>query len=67
MADFFEYQKRLYTDTDVGLADQADRDELEEVLNVLWKERKSFGLTSVFFDEEKATEQQFFSFHNNIH
>ena len=62
MADFFEYQKRDYSE--VGLSKQADRDEFKEVLNVLWKERKTFGLTSVFFDDEKATEQQFFTFYD---
>ena len=62
MADFFEYQSRLYSE--VGLSDQPDRDEFKEVLNVLWKERQSFGLTSVFFDDEKATEQQFFTFYD---
>ena len=62
MADFFEYQKREYSK--VGLNKQADRDEFKEVLSVLWRERKTFGLTSVFFDDENATEQQFFTFYD---
>ena len=32
---------------------------------MLWKERKSFGLTSVFFDDENASEQQFFTFYES--
>ena len=62
MADFFEYQKRDYSE--VGLSKQADRDEFKEVLSVLWRERKAFGLTSVFFDDENAAEQQFFTFYD---
>ena len=62
MADFFEYQKRDYSE--VGLSKQADRDEFKEVLSVLWRERKTFGLTSVFFDDENAAEQQFFTFYD---
>ena len=47
MADFFEYQKRSYAD--VGLLDKGDRDHFKEVLDTLWKQRSSFGMTSVFF------------------
>ena len=63
MADFFEYQKRSYAD--VGLLDKGDRDHFKEVLDTLWKQRSSFGMTSVFFDDEKASEQQFFTFYEN--
>jgi len=65
MADFFEYQKRHYSDVEVGLHNQHDRDEFKEVLDFLWKERKSYGITSVFFEDENATEQQFFTFYDN--
>ena len=63
MADFFEYQKRAYAD--VGLSDKGDRDDFKKVLDTLWMQRSSFGMTSVFFDDEKASEQQFFTFYEN--
>lgn len=65
MADFFEYQKRNYSDVEVGLHNQHDRDEFKEVLDFLWKERKSYGISSVYFEEDDATEQQFFTFYDN--
>ena len=63
MADFFEYQKRSYAE--VGLSDRTHLKNFKEVLNTLWKERHSFGLTSVFFEDEKANEQQFFTFYES--
>ena len=61
MSDFYEYEKKSYSQ--VGLSNVTDRQEFKEVLDLLWKARKSFGLTSVFFEDEKSTEQQFFTFY----
>ena len=63
MADFFEFQKRAYVD--VGLSDIGDRNDFKEVLDTLWRQRRSFGMTSVFFEDEKETEQQFFTLYEN--
>ncbi|MDC1395608.1 McrC family protein [Bacteroidia bacterium] len=63
MAIFFEYQKKDYKGS--FLESAAEREIFKSVLNKLWAERKQFGLTSVYFDEdEEQTEQQFFSFYD---
>ena len=63
MSVFFEYQKIDYKDS--FIESKEERDTFKSVLNKLWTERKSFGLTSVYFDNDsKQTEQQFFSFHD---
>ena len=60
---FFEYQKKDYKDS--FLESKQERATFKSVLNKLWTERKQFGLTSVYFDDDsKQTEQQFFSFHD---
>ena len=60
MADFFEYQKRSYAE--VGLSDRIHLKNFKEALNTLWKERHSFGLTSVFFEDEKSQRTAVFHF-----
>ena len=60
---FFEYQKKDYKGS--FLESEEERATFKAVLNKLWAERKLFGLTSVYFDDDsKQTEQQFFSFHD---
>ena len=60
---FFEYEKKQYKGS--FLDSPEDREEFEKVLNSIWKERKHFGLTSLYFDdEEDLSEQQFFSFYD---
>jgi 5-methylcytosine-specific restriction enzyme subunit McrC len=61
---FFEYQKKDYKSLSF-LEKPEDRATFKSILNKLWTERKKFGLTSVYFDDDsKQTEQQFFSFHD---
>ena len=63
MSVFFEYQKKDYKGS--FLESKEERATFKSVLNKLWTERKQFGLTSVYFDDDsKQTEQQFFSFHD---
>ena len=63
MEVFFEYQKKNYKGS--FLEKKEERDTFKSVLNKLWAERKQFGLTSVYFDDDsKQTEQQFFSFYD---
>ena len=63
MEVFFEYQKKNYKGS--FLEKKEERDTFKSVLNKLWAERKQFGLTSVYFDDDKTkTEQQFFSFYD---
>ena len=60
---FFEYQKKDYKGS--FLESKEERATFKSVLNKLWAERKEFGLTSVYFDDDsKQAEQQFFSFHD---
>ena len=63
MSVFFEYQKKDYKGS--FLESKEERATFKSVLNKLWTERKQFGLTSVYFDNDsKQTEQQFFAFHD---
>ena len=63
MEIFFEYQKKNYKGS--FLEKKEESDTFKSVLNKLWAERKQFGLTSVYFDDDKTkTEQQFFSFYD---
>jgi 5-methylcytosine-specific restriction enzyme subunit McrC len=59
---FFEYQKKKYKGS--FLESEKERDTFKSVLNKLWSERKQFGLTSVYFDDDEGSEQQFFSFYD---
>ncbi len=61
---FFEYQKIPYQGS--FLKDETERETFKIVLNKLWAERKQFGLTSVYFDEEEHQEQQFFTFYDTF-
>ena len=61
---FFEYQKIPYQGS--FLEDETERETFKIVLNKLWAERKQFGLTSVYFDEEEHQEQQFFTFYDTF-
>ena len=59
---FFEYQKKPYKGS--FLETNAGRETFKSVLNKLWAERKEFGLTSVYFDDDEPPEQQFFTFYD---
>jgi 5-methylcytosine-specific restriction enzyme subunit McrC len=59
---FFEYQTKYYQGS--FLENKTERETFKSVLNKLWVDRKQFGLTSVYFDEENQTEQQFFTFYD---
>lgn len=64
MPYFFEHQKKDYSS--VGLSnDDGSITEFKKALELLWKRRKSFGLTSVYFEDEDNSEQQFFKFNLN--
>lgn len=64
MVIFFEYQKKKYSDS--FLKSEKERKLFKSVLNKLWAERKQFGLSSVYFDENsKQPEQQFFTFYDD--
>lgn len=60
---FFEYEKKDYKGS--FLETKTERESFKSVLNKLWAERKQFGLTSVYFDDDNQTEQQFFSFYDS--
>jgi 5-methylcytosine-specific restriction enzyme subunit McrC len=60
---FFEYEKKNYKDS--FLETKEERELFKSVLNKLWAERRQFGLTSVYFDDENQTEQQFFTFYDS--
>ena len=51
---FFEYQKKPYKGS--FLETNAGRETFKSVLNKLWAERKEFGLTSVYFDDDETRE-----------
>ncbi len=59
---FFEYEKKNYKGS--FLESVTERELFKNVLNKLWNERNQFGLTSVYFENENQTEQQFFSFYD---
>jgi 5-methylcytosine-specific restriction enzyme subunit McrC len=61
---FFEYQKIPYQGS--FLENETERETFKIVLDKLWAERKQFGLTSVYFDEEEHQEQQFFTFYDTF-
>ena len=64
MEIFFEYQKKKYNDS--FLKSEKERELFKSVLNKLWSERKQFGLSSVYFDDNnKHSEQQFFTFYDD--
>jgi len=60
---FFEYEKKDYKGS--FLETKTERESFKSVLNKLWAERKQFGLTSIYFDDDNQTEQQFFSFYDS--
>ena len=60
---FFEYEKKDYKGS--FLETKVERETFKSVLNKLWAERKQFGLTSIYFDDDNQTEQQFFSFYDS--
>jgi 5-methylcytosine-specific restriction enzyme subunit McrC len=59
---FFEYAKKNYKGS--FLESASERELFKNVLNTLWNERNQFGLTSVYFENENQSEQQFFSFYD---
>jgi 5-methylcytosine-specific restriction enzyme subunit McrC len=59
---FFEYEKKEYKDS--FLKSEIERESFKSVLNKLWAERKQLGFSSVYFEDENQTEQQFFTFYD---
>lgn len=63
MGIFFEYEKKEYKDSFLK-TDLEKRESFKALLNKLWIERKKTGLTSIYFEDENQTEQQFFTFYD---
>ena len=65
MEVFFEYQKKNYKGS--FLEKKEERDTFKSVLNKLWAERKQFGLTSVYFDDDSKHQSSSANIHPKLH